>query len=388
MRELSQEPDQAIRLAFSGRLGGFTLAAAFEVPMRGVTALFGPSGCGKTTILRAIAGLHRLEGHFSIAGDVWQDDREGRFLRPHKRPIGYVFQEASLFPHLSVRGNLRYGLRRAHRDSDGQHAIKEDDIVEMLGIGHLLERFPEGLSGGERQRVALGRALLTRPRLLLMDEPLSALDRLTKEEILPYFERLHERMSIPMIYVSHDIGEVERLADRLVLLKAGSVLACGPLAELEADPALPLIRAPDAAVTLEGRIAARDEVYALTSIEVPGGTLAVSGLHGEAGCIRRLRVKASDVSFCLRPPAETTILNVMPARIVSIAAYDRDAAQIDVVAALGAGGGGARIVGRITRKSLDSLGLEPGKAVYAQIKGAALIASGGGGIKPNRPKSP
>jgi molybdate transport system ATP-binding protein len=355
-----------IQAALCGRLGGFTMDAAFEAPARGVTGLFGPSGCGKTTVLRCMAGLERFAGRLSVGGEVWQDDATGEFRKPHQRPVGYVFQEASLFPHLSVRGNLLYGARRAAKAGVAP-AIREADIVELLGIRDLLTRSPRALSGGERQRVAVGRALLSQPRLLLMDEPLSALDRISKEEILPYFEALHAALLIPVLYVSHDLREIERLADHLVLMKRGRVTAAGPLAALEADPALPLLRAPEAAVTLAGVVGHLDHAYRLTSLSVPGGTLILPGLHGKLGAHCRIRISACDVSFALSHPSDTTILNSLPVRILSLAG-EKDASQLLVVAALGIEGEGARIAGRITRKSRDHLGLAPGMAAFAQIK--------------------
>lgn len=370
-----------IDAAFAGSFGRFTLDAAFTVPARGVTGLFGPSGCGKTTVLRCMAGLQRMAGRLVVAGEAWQDDARGIFREPHRRPVGYVFQEASLFPHLSVRRNLLYGARRAG-PGDGPGGGPSDalggfdEVVALLGIGHLLDRAPGALSGGERQRVAVGRALLSRPRLLLMDEPLSALDRMTKDEILPYLEALHGRLAIPIVYVSHDVGELRRLADTLVLLEVGRVLAAGPLAELEADPSLPLMRAPEAAVTLDGTVVAVDDRYALTSFAVPGGTLLVPGRRGRPGEHRRLRISASDVSFSRSPPAETTILNCLPARIRAVGPQGGDDAQVNVVVGLGADGEGARIAARITRRSLEALSLGPGTAVFAQIKSVALLASG------------
>ena len=345
--------------------------------MRGVTALFGPSGCGKTTILRCIAGLQRLPGFLNVGGEVWQDDERGIFRDPHERPIGYVFQEASLFAHLSIRNNLLYGQKRAMK-AGAREDIRLDDVVALLGIGHLLDRAPANLSGGERQRVAVGRALLSQPRLLLMDEPLSALDRITKDEILPYFEALHENLSIPVIYVSHDISEVERLADTLVLLERGRVLASGSLSELEANPELPLVHAPEAAVTLDGIVAAIDEAYALTTLSVPGGSVIVPGRQGPVGAARRLRIGASDVSFARERPAATTILNCLPVQILSVDRQDDMAVQMNVVARLGEGASGARIVARVTRKSQEALGLVPGARVFAQIKSVALLARGGG----------
>ena len=202
--------------------------------MRGITALFGPSGCGKTTVLRCIAGLQRVPGQLSVGGEVWQDDAKGIFRKPHQREVGYVFQDANLFSHLSVRSNLIYGYQRvvkAGRRAD----IAVDDVVALLGIGHLLDRAPGRLSGGERQRVAVGRALLSQPRLLLMDEPLTALDRASKDEILPYFDALHDSLSIPILYVSHDVEEVAWIADQVVLMEAGRVVAAGSLDTMQAE---------------------------------------------------------------------------------------------------------------------------------------------------------
>jgi molybdate transport system ATP-binding protein len=363
----------AIEANFAGTVGAFLIEVAFTAPGYGVTALFGPSGSGKTTVLRCMAGLARLDGRLVVEGEAWQDDASGIFLRPYKRRTGYVFQEASLFPHLSVRDNLLYGAKRTN-GSESVASISFDDTVSMLGIGNLLDRAPGALSGGERQRVAIGRALLSRPRILLMDEPLAGLDRQTKEEILPYLEALRATLSIPIFYVSHDMSEVERLADTLVLLENGRVRAVGPLAELEANPDLPLLRAPEAAVTLEGRISSIDEHYALTSLAIDGGTLVVPGRRGGPGKKCRLRIGASDVGFARGQIPETSVLNHLPVRIVTIAPPDGDDAQLNVVAALGEDGRGARIVGRITRKSCDVLDLKPGVSLYAQIKSVALLA--------------
>jgi molybdate transport system ATP-binding protein len=366
-----------IAARFSGTLGRFSLNASFSAPLRGITALFGPSGCGKTTILRCVAGLQRLGGRIAVGDEVWQDDAAGLFRKPYERSVGYVFQEASLFPHLSVRGNLLYGYRRV-RKAGAKRSLVFDDVVDLLGMGYLLDRAPVALSGGERQRVAVGRALLSQPRLLLMDEPLAALDRATKEEILPYLEALHETLAIPIFYVSHDIAEVGSLADTLVLLEAGRVLASGPLAELETAPDLPLMAATGAAATLDGTVAHFDQRFALTTFSVPGGNLIVAGNHGGMGSTRRLRIHSSDVSLARAAPAETTILNCLPARIVSISPRESAGAQVNVVVALGANGGGARIVARITRKSRAALDLAPGDSVYAQIKGVAVLASRSG----------
>lgn len=362
--------------AFSGTLGAFSLDIAFEAPMEGITALFGPSGCGKTTILRCIAGLQRLSGDLSVDGEIWQDSRQGVFRKPHERQIGYVFQEPSLFSHLTVHDNLLYGARRAAKNGAGP-AIREDEVVALLGIERLLPRAPHALSGGERQRVAVGRALLSQPRLLLMDEPLAALDRISKDEILPYFEALHAHLSIPIFYVSHDMSEIERLADTLILLDRGRIAAAGPLGQLKADPGLPLLSAPHAAITISGCVSSVDETYALTAFDVSGGTLVVPGRHGSAGSKKRLRIAASDVSFSLAPAIDTTILNCLPCRILSVTAPEKDSGQMDIVAGLGCDGAGARIVARITRKSQEALELVEGKPVFVQIKSVALLASGG-----------
>ncbi|KAA0677214.1 molybdenum ABC transporter ATP-binding protein [Azospirillum brasilense] len=358
----------SLSVHFHGTLGQFALDVAFEAPGRGITALFGPSGCGKTSVLRCAAGLQRLNGRFALDGDVWQ---EGRTFRPtHKRPIGYVFQEASLFPHLSVRTNLLFGHRRTVGRGVPEH-IHLNDVVDLLGLGHLLDRSPAHLSGGERQRVGVGRALLSQPRLLLMDEPLAALDRFSKEEILPYLERLHGVLSVPVLYVSHDIAEVERLADHLVLLRQGRVVAAGPMQELQADPTLPIARMPEAGVTLPAVVAGREDAYGLTLLRLDGGHLLVPGDLGPQGTARRARIAASDVSLARNPPEGSTILNALPARIV--AAERQDEVQMMAVVALGEEGRGARMLARVTRKSWDALGLSPGQPVYAQIKGVALV---------------
>ncbi len=361
-------PVISIRLA--GRLGAFGLDVAFDAPMRGVTALFGPSGCGKTTILRCIAGLERLPGQLAVGDAVWQDTDADIFLAPHRRHIGYVFQEASLFPHLSVQDNLLYGARRA-RDQITASGFDLPAIVELMGIGQLLQRSPMTLSGGERQRVAVGRAILSQPRVLLMDEPLSGLDRMSKDEILPYFEKLHETLALPILYVSHDRAEVERLADTLVLLRAGRVVRAGPLAELQTDPALPLLHAADATVVVEGRIVGIDTEFELTRVLIPGGEIQVPGRQGDVGTVRRLRIAASDVSIARTAPRDSTIINCLPARIVAIEAQG-PSPQVSVLLSLGNADPSVRIVARITRKSLTKLALAAGDAVYAQIKSVAL----------------
>jgi molybdate transport system ATP-binding protein len=305
------------------------------------------------------------EGYCAIDGDVWQD---GRSFRPtHRRPIGYVFQEASLFPHLSVRRNLLYGAPGTCPPGE----IGFGEVADLLGLSRLLNRSPRSLSGGERQRVAIGRALLSRPRLLLMDEPLSALDRSTKDEILPFLERLHDRLSLPVLYVSHDMAEVERLADHLVLMRSGRVVAAGPLGDLQSDPSLPLAATRDAAVSLDATVEAYDDRYGLMTLAVRGGRFLVPGPPGVGGARRRLRILAGDVSLALVPPQASTILNALPARILSATPIGEH--EIVVVLGLRSEGTGDRLLARVTQRSWDQLGLTEGTAVHAQVKGVALV---------------
>jgi molybdate transport system ATP-binding protein len=375
---MSGETDAPIVARFQGTLGAFVLDAGFQAPMRGVTALFGPSGCGKTTVLRCVAGLQTLrDGYLSIGDEVWQDGADIR--PPHERSVGYVFQEASLFPHLSVRRNLLYGQRRAARRGT-EPATRFDDAVELLGMQDLLDRSPLRLSGGERQRVAIGRALLSQPRLLLMDEPLAGLDRLSKDEILPYLEALHTTLSIPILYVSHDIAEVEHLADHLVLMQGGRVVACGALADLQADPRLPMAHLPEASVTLSATITHYDSEFGLTTLAVDGAAIIVPGQCGAIGAPQRVRVRASDVSLARQLPGPSTILNVLPARVA--AAEAQDAAQVNVVVRLGAAGHGARVLARVTRKSWQALDIGPGDLVHAQVKSVALVPASGAAVGP------
>ena len=354
-----------LRVAFRGQIGGFRLDAAFTVPASGVTALFGPSGCGKTTVLRCIAGLHSLpDGVCQLGDEVWQS---GRMFRPaHLRRIGYVFQEASLFAHLSVRRNLLYGMPKHH---DGP-MIGFDEVAGLLGITALIDRSPRHLSGGERQRVAIGRALLSQPRLLLMDEPLAALDVATKAEILPYLERLQSALSLPMVYVSHDMTEVERLADHLVLMSAGGVVAAGPIAELQSDPTQPIAQSDRAAVSLDAVVVSYDFVYEMAILQAGAVTFLTPMPAAQIGTRHRLRIQASDVSLAHEPPGSSTISNIVPARILT--AVRTGGRDVTAVLGLGPLGDGARVLARVTRRSWDLLGFGEGMNVYAQIKAVAL----------------
>jgi len=367
---MTAAPSGRIDAAFRGTLGPFQLDARFSVPATGITALFGPSGCGKTTVIRCLAGLQNLPGSTCVIdGEVWQD--ASRFRLPHQRPIGYVFQEASLFAHLSVRHNLSYG---APRGAIPPHAstISFEEVIALLGLTHLLDRAPHNLSGGERQRVAIGRALLSQPKLLLMDEPLSALDHDTKAEILPFLERLHAQLSLPVIYISHDITEIERLADHLVLMREGHVVAAGPLQVVQSDPALPLAQARDAAVSFDAVVESHDATYGLVSLRVDEGRLLVPAPPMAVGRRQRLRIAASDVSLARSAPQASSILNVLPVCIVSRS--QAGPGEVLVVLALGEQGQGARMLARITRRSWDQLALTEGEAIFAQVKGVSLVS--------------
>ena len=350
---------------FRGKRGGFSLDAAIEAPAGLITALFGPSGAGKTSVLRAIAGLERFEGRCRLGDAIWQD--AGVFRPANTRGVGYVFQEGSLFPHLSVRGNLDYALKRAGPVS----VFGFDEAVALLGLGPLVDRAVGKLSGGERQRVALGRALLTQPSLLLLDEPLSGLDGAAKEEIFPYFESLLRRVHLPVVLVSHDIGDVERLADRLVLLRQGKVLGSGPLSEMLTSDALGLRTSRDAVAVLAATVTGYDATDRLSSIAIGGQELLVPGRVGAIGDRVRVRIAARDVSLALERPAATSILNVLDAAVMGI----EPVGEAEVVVTLAVGG--ATMLSRITRRSLRQLGLVTGMQVFAQVKGVSLVAAGG-----------
>ncbi len=353
-----------IRAHFEMQLESFSLDAEFCAPEAGVTALFGSSGSGKTTLLRCIAGLERAKGTLHVNGEVWQD--ETTFVPTHKRPLGYVFQEASLFPHLSVRANLEYGYKRI---SSSERKVPLEQVVEWLGLERLIERGdPEKLSGGERQRIAIGRALLTSPRILLMDEPLSALDNASKQEILPYLERLHRELEIPVLYVSHALDEVARLADHLVLLQQGRVIASGALNETLARLDLPIAHFDDAGAVIEASVAQHDETYQLTKLEFPGGELWVGRVNQPTGSRVRARMLARDVSIALLRPHGSSITNILAARIVEIRDEGSDKVLVRMTV-----GKSPILLSRITRRSRDLLGLTVGMEVFAQVKSVALM---------------
>ena len=354
-----------IEVRLRHRLGDFALDVDFSAPARGVTALFGRSGSGKTSVLRAIAGLVRTPlGRVRINDEVWQDG--ARFVPTHRRPLGYVFQEASLFPHLSVRRNLEYGLRRVPAR---ERQIPIGDVVELLGIDPLLKRATQSLSGGERQRVAIARALLTSPRLLLMDEPLSALDHGAKQAILPYLESLHDEFAIPSLYVSHDPNEVARLADHMVVLEKGRVSAQGEAASLLTRLDLPLSGYDDAAALLEGTVSSHDTTYHLTWISMHGGRVAVARENLPVGRHARVQIQARDVSLSLRAHSDTSIINILPATVIDT----HDISQTQMLVRLELSDG-QTLLSRITRRSAMAMGVHEGMPLYAQVKSVALLS--------------
>ncbi len=363
---------------------GFTLDVDLNLPARGVTALFGHSGSGKTTLLRCIAGLERAPvGRLTVNGEVWQADGPAgpgpfgglgsgavhgkpgsHWLPTHQRPLGYVFQEASLFPHLSVLGNLRYGMRRVPAASPASL----DQAIELLGIAHLLDRKPDRLSGGERSRVGIARALAVSPRLLLMDEPLAALDLKRKQEILPYLERLHDELDMPVLYVSHSPDEVARLADHLVALDGGRVRASGPLAQTLANVDVPIRLGDDAGAILQATVAETQPEWHLVRVAFAGGSLWTRDLGLPVGRPVRVRVLARDVSLATEPPGVTSIQNVLQGRVDAIADDEHPGLALVRVQV-----GGSMLLSRLTKRSAALLKVVPGQAVWLQVKSVALM---------------
>ncbi|HOL63950.1 MAG TPA: molybdenum ABC transporter ATP-binding protein [Accumulibacter sp.] len=343
----------------------FSLAVDVNLAGKGITALFGRSGSGKTTLLRFIAGLERVDGgELLINGERWQD---GRFFLPtHRRSIGYVFQDARLFAHLDVAANLAYGQRRVPA---GEQRIRMPQAIDLLDIAHLLPRRVQHLSGGEKQRVAIARALASSPRLLLMDEPLAALEQTRKQEIMPYLERLRDELSIPVLYVSHSADEVARLADQIVVLDNGRVQACGPLSTVLAAVEQPFRLGEDAGVVFAGRVLVRDEQWHLARIAFAGGELWIRDGGISVGRSVRLRILARDVSLARQPSNESSIMNYLPATIIAQGSEDHPA-----LALLQLQVGETPLLARLTRHSVHRLDLQIGQTVWAQIKAVALVA--------------
>ncbi|GIZ13207.1 molybdenum ABC transporter ATP-binding protein [Pseudomonas sp. NCCP-436] len=364
---LPMTDDGRIRAHFLVQRAGFRLDVDLDLPARGVSALFGHSGSGKTSCLRCFAGLERpQQGYLQVAGELWQDSAQGFFLPAHRRAIGYVFQDANLFPHLNVRRNLEYGQKRI---PTAQRKVALDQALELLGIGHLLERMPSALSGGERQRVGIARALVTSPRLLLMDEPLASLDLKRKQEVLPYLQRLHQELDIPVLYVSHAPDEVARLADHLVLLDEGQVRASGPLKETLLRADLPFASDDDAEAVIDGRVSAHDPAYQLLSLTLPGSEAQLRLPHAPLpiGAPVRVKIKARDVSLSRRRAEDSSLLNLLP---VTVESWQPLEAQVLLTLRLGE----QRLLARITRFSFDQLAISNGQALWAQVKSVSLLA--------------
>jgi molybdate transport system ATP-binding protein len=358
-----------LAVAFSHRLGGFAVEVAFEAPAPGVVAVFGPSGAGKSTVVRAVAGLLRPgQGRIAVGDLVLFDSAARVDLAPERRRVGLVFQDARLFPHMSVEANLRYGLRRAPA---AERRIGFEPVVAMLGIGHLLARRPHTLSGGERQRVAVGRALLAQPRLLLMDEPLASLDAARKAEVLPFLERLRDEVRIPILYVSHDWAEVARLADTLVLLEAGRVAAAGRLGDLASDPRLPLAAREDAGAVLDATVTEQMPERGLTRLDASGLMLLAPALPHATGARVRLRIAAREVSLATEAPRGVSLHNIIPG---TVAAITQGAAASLALVAVRAGG--VTLLSQVTADAVARLGLAPGAPVFALVKSVSVTRSG------------
>ncbi len=355
----------AVRGQFHLQQGHFVLDVNFHLPGQGITAVFGPSGCGKTTLIRCVAGLERATlGFLKVNGHCWQDESRHFFLPTYQRALGYVFQEASLFPHLSVVKNLEYGF---HRIPPQQRYVIFEEVVTFLGITSLLHRKPECLSGGERQRVALARALLTSPQLLLMDEPLAALDADSKAEILPYLEKLHEQLAIPVLYITHTMLEVMHLADTLLVIEQGRVVSSGALTAVLTQLDLPLAHTYDAGVVIEAKVVEHDEYFHLTYLNYSGGRLSLRRENLPLGQKVRVVVNAKDVSLAIENEVSSSILNIFPTTILEIVEDSPGQIMIKLDAR------GTLLLARITKKSMVLLKLQVGMLVYARVKSVALL---------------
>jgi molybdate transport system ATP-binding protein len=376
---VGRDRNLAARLAVTK--GGFRAEVELEVSP-GITALFGPSGAGKTTILRALAGLEAgVQGHVSVGGFVWLDTDRRRAVPAHRRAVGYVFQEANLLPHRTVRQNLEFGRRRSAGAGPGW-----EDVLEFLALSPLLDRKPSSLSGGERQRVALARALLRRPRLLLLDEPVSALDEVARRDVLAYLERLPDRYSVPTLLVTHTLDEVVRLASRMVWIEEGRVRASGTLEEVLARHDFALWRRGDAGVVAAGTVLAHDDHDHLTEVTTPWGTMLLARQDREPGATVRLRVLARDVSLARDREPASSLLNQFPLRLLALEPLGPGEvlARLGTLAGDGGGGGlgaasdagpagGVELLARVTRRSVHRLGLEPGQRLYARVKSVAVL---------------
>lgn len=354
-----------IKAVFKRQMGEFLLDVDLDLPGLGVTAIFGPSGSGKTTVLRSAAGLERVAGgYLAVNGDVWQNEALGVFRPVHTRPLGYVFQDANLFAHLTVNGNLHYGLSRV---PPSERKVSLEQAIGLLGLEKLLQRWPAKLSGGERQRVAIARALASSPQLLLLDEPLAALDMQRKAEVLPYLEQLHTALQIPVLYVSHALDEVAQLADHLVLLDAGKLIASGPVRELMTRMDLTLAKGDMAAAIVDAVVTQIEAHYHLSHAQFAGGHISLLNARLVVGQKVRLRVQARDVSLSLARQQGTSVLNILAATVTGMSSEGSGQVMVQLNA------GGTTLLSRITQKSLDALQLQSGTKVFAQVKGIAVL---------------
>ena len=352
---------ESIQLKYHLRRAEFVLDVAMDIPLQGITGIFGASGAGKTTLLRCIAGLEDAQGgDLVVAGDCWQDENLSR--APYDRNIGYVFQEPRLFRHLNVAANIEYGMRRSASD-DGPDFTT---VVELLGLEALLERQPDDLSGGEAQRVAIARALMRAPKFILMDEPLASLDAARKDEILPFLEKMHTQLSIPVIYVSHNLDEICRLCNFLLVLDEGKVVGSGELQSVLVNMDLPQLAGEEAGSVITGSVLDYDAEYGLTLMSFSGGQLWLPGQLGDRSDKVRLRIRANDISLCRERPSQTTVLNLLDVFIEDVQDTRAPTTLVRIAA------GEERLIARVTRRSREELNLQPGDKVVAQVKAAAV----------------
>lgn len=363
---VSSDVARGIHCRFQLEYAGFELDVDQQIPGQGITVLFGASGCGKSTLLRCIAGLESAKtAYLKVNGEIWADSAKHIFQPVWQRPIGYVFQEASLFPHLNVQKNLEFGRKRSRFIRD---PATLEQSIELLGIGHLLQRMPDRLSGGERQRVAIARALAVCPQLLLMDEPLAALDLQRKQEILPFLTRMHNELEIPVIYVTHSPQEVTRLADHIMMLEHGKVVAAGTLESVLTRLDSPLADTKQASTVLKGVVHAYKPEYQELQVAFPGGVLNLPAKAArEPGSEMRLRIYARDVSVALTAPAHNSISNVLPARIQDMTGGEPGLVIVQLKL------GESLLLAHISRKSVARLGLSVGMQVLAQVKATSIV---------------
>ena len=347
------------------RKTGFILDINLNISSTGITALFGASGAGKTTLLRIIAGLEKVSNSKIFFNEqVWQSG-DSNFLPTHRRRIGYVFQQANLFPHLTIEHNLRYGLKRHGNTEAFTHY---QDVVDLLNLDSYLNRYPQQLSGGQKQRIAIGRALLSQPQLLLMDEPLASLDIQSKREIIPYLEKIHETISVPIIYVSHSVEEVARIADQIVLVDKGQVLAQGEINDILTRNDLPLAHLNESCSVIDGQIDAFDKEFHLSYVRIGNQTIALSETNKPVGSKVRIRILARDVSLALEKNTSSTIHNIFPAKVLKIS-QSSDPAKLVVRLKVG----NTILLSQITKFSAYRLKIGVEQDIWAQVKSAALM---------------